>query len=237
MSYCLEMISAQPHRRHTIGILLCEWQFRLVYHCRAFVAVSEAFDIRHDRPKFVVAVAALWTANLETLGFNPHFVNAQGLISIRPEECLVTIDKTQLNTKGWLYRARGLLGRGTGVLSASVSDTGRGVIVKLNTPPRSREVEADLLVRANKIPNIIKIVCFAMWGNTLDGFGPDFVKLVGHFEVREFRALVVYPHCQPFDSIPQLEMFKNSFVKLVIGARSFGFLRPHPTHTLPYSTP
>ncbi|KAF8699751.1 hypothetical protein RHS03_06943, partial [Rhizoctonia solani] len=215
LSYCLETISAQPHRRHTIGVLLSEWRLQLVFHSRSFIVVSRAFDIRSDPVKLTVAFAALWTTDLKALGFDSHFIDNSGNVTIRPQECLVMIGDQEYTIDKVLFRARSLLGRGTGTLRA-VGKSQVKVVIKFNCPPKVRESEAELLEKAQDIPNIIKVAASATWGDTLDGFGPEFVAMVNHFELREFRVLVLSPVCSPLTSIADLETFKRSFRKLVI---------------------
>lgn len=222
LSYCLEVISTQAHRRHTFGMLLCEWQLQLVFHSRSFIVVSEAFDIRHDRVKLAVAIAALWTADLETLGFDSHFVNAHGNVAVRPDGCLVTIEGQTYTIGETLFRARSLFGRVTS--SFGTTDQVQAVM-KISSPPKSREVEAQLLQSAQDIPNVIKVVASAIWGSILDGFGADFVEAMKQFEVREFRVLVLSPICVPFTSIQEPEEFQKSFRKLVKGMCSSGHRR------------
>ncbi|QRV85648.1 hypothetical protein RhiJN_13666 [Ceratobasidium sp. AG-Ba] len=213
MSYCLEMATAQAHRRHTIGVLLCEWRLQLVLHTRAFIVVSEAFDIRHDRLKLTTAIAALWMANLETLGFDSHFVNNAEQLTVRSDGCRVTVENDTYVIEKTLFRARNLFGRATGAFAAS-SSSGR-VVIKINCPPTSREVEANFLKAAQGIPNIIRIIAAANWGDILKSFGADFTEAVQRFELREFRVVVLSPVCEPLTRVTDLEKFKVCFRKLV----------------------
>jgi hypothetical protein len=214
LSYNLEAISAQAHRRHTFGILLCKWQLQLVFHSRSYVVVSQSFDMRYDKVKLAVAFAVLWMADLGTLGFDPHFVDSGGHPAVRPEGCRVVVGNHTLAIGETLFRSRSLFGRGT----ATLATTGQvRAVLKINCPPKSRESEAELLHKAKGIPNIIQVTTSAVWGDTLDGFGPEFVDAVKQFEVQEFRILVLRPMCVPFTSIEDLEEFKKSFSKLVVG--------------------
>ncbi|KAG8705376.1 hypothetical protein FRC11_009085 [Ceratobasidium sp. 423] len=212
-SYLLEMISAQPHRRHTFGVLLCQWQLKLVCHTRSFIAVSEPIDIRRDQIQLTVAIAALWTASLETLGFHSQFVRPPGERSVRPEGCRVTISNQAYPIDSTIFSTRALFGRGS---AAFLSDGAVRVVIKISCPPKTREVEGDLLERAKNIPNIIRLEAKAIWGDTRHGFGPEFIEAIMMFEVREFRVLALSPVCEPFTSITDLEVFKESFRKLVV---------------------
>ncbi|KAL5639093.1 hypothetical protein ACGC1H_006571 [Rhizoctonia solani] len=113
------------------------------------------------------------------------------------------------------------MGRGASLLRAFRS-TGGIVAIKFNYPPKSREVEAQLLRRAQDagIPNIIRIIASEELDDTLAGFSPDLVAMLQRFELRQFRILVLSPLCEPFTIITDLNVFKQSFIKLVVAHRA-----------------
>ncbi|KAG8727489.1 hypothetical protein FRC11_013058 [Ceratobasidium sp. 423] len=221
LSYCLETMVAQPHRRHTIGLLLDNFRLQLVFHCRGFVVTSKSFDIRERRDKLTIAIAALWIADLETLGFEKRFIGLDGQPALDLINSSVSIGEMELNIKRAIYKARSLFGRGSAALvGADKNNPSALYVIKISCQVKTRESESAFLKAATHVPNVIRLVCSANWGCMLDGFGEDFLRSVGQFEAREFRVLVLSPLCELITVIEELSVFKTCFVKLVKAHRA-----------------
>ncbi|KAF8751643.1 hypothetical protein RHS01_08286 [Rhizoctonia solani] len=96
---------------------------------------QSSFDIRSDPVKLTVAFAALWTTDLKALGFDSHFIDNSGNVTICPQECLVMIGDQEYTIDKALFWARSLLGRGTCTLRA-VGKLQVKVVIKFNCPPK-----------------------------------------------------------------------------------------------------
>ncbi|KAJ1301877.1 hypothetical protein OPQ81_000717 [Rhizoctonia solani] len=221
LSYCLEAMVAQPHRRHTIGLLLENFRLQLVFHCRSFVVTSKPFDIREDRGKLTIAIAALWIADLETLGFEKRFIGSDGQPALYPIGSSVSVDGMELIIRRAIYRARSLLGRVSATLvGADKEDPSALYVIKISCQAQTRVPESEFLKAAADVPNVIRLVRSANWGDILDGFGEDFLRSVEQFEAREFRVLILSPVCELITAVEELSVFKECFVKLVKAHRA-----------------
>ncbi|KAJ1299361.1 hypothetical protein OPQ81_003772 [Rhizoctonia solani] len=221
LSYCLEAMVAQPHRRHTIGLLLENFRLQLVFHCRSFVVTSKPFDIREDQGKLAIAIAALWLADLETLGFEKRFIGPDGQPALYPIGSSVSVDGMELIVRRAIYRARSLLGRVSATLvGADKQDPSALYVIKISCQAQTRAPESEFLKAAANVPNVIQLVRSANWGNMLDGFGEDFLRSVEQFETREFRVLVLSPVCELITTVDESSVFKKCFVKLVKAHRA-----------------
>ncbi|KAH7325241.1 hypothetical protein B0J17DRAFT_633180 [Rhizoctonia solani] len=218
LSYSLEAMTAQPHRRYIIGLLLDGFCLQLVFHCRGFVVASKPFDIRVERVKLVVAVAALWLADLETLGFEKRFIGSDDKPALDPIGSDVSVGEMDLVVERIIYKARSLLGRGSATLvGADKKDRSALYVIKISCQVKTRVPESEFLEVAAGIPNVIRLVRSAEWGDMLEGFGKEFLRSVEEFESREFRVLVLSPVCELLTAIQEVSVFKTCFIKLVNG--------------------
>ncbi|CAE6474389.1 hypothetical protein ACGC1H_006210 [Rhizoctonia solani] len=215
LSYSLEAMTAQPHRRYVVGLLLDGFQLQLVFHCRSFVLTSAPFDIQMDPGRLAVAVAALWLADLETLGFEKRFIS-DGETALNPIGSEVSVGEMDTIVKRILYKARALFGRGSStLLVADKKDPSALYVIKISCQVKTRVPESEFLEAAADIPNVIHMAQSASWGDMLEGFGEEFLRSVQEFEPREFRVLVLSPVCELLTAIKEVPVFKACFVKLV----------------------
>ncbi|CAE6481567.1 unnamed protein product [Rhizoctonia solani] len=216
LSYSLESMAAQPHRRHSIGLVLDDFRLQLVFHCRGFVVTSRPFDIRVEQEKLVVAVAALWLADLETLGFERRVIGSEGKPALDPIGSEVSVGEMDLEIKRIIYKARALFGRGSAtLLGADKKDPSALYVIKISCQVKTRVPESEFLQSAADIPNVIRMAHSANWGDMLEGFGEEFLRSVQEFEPREFRVLVLSPVCELLTTIEDVSVFKTCFIKLV----------------------
>ncbi|CAE6378080.1 unnamed protein product [Rhizoctonia solani] len=216
LSYSLEAMTAQPHRRYTIGILLDDFNMQLVFHCRGFVLTSKPFDIQLEREKLTVAVAALWVADLATLGFERHIIGPDGKTALNLIGSELSVGGMDAVIKQTLYKARALFGRGSAAfLVADKKNPSALYVVKISCQAKTREPESEFLKAAADIPNVIRMARSANWGDMLEGFGQRFLELVEKYEPREFRVLVLSPVCELITAIKDASVLKTCFIKLV----------------------
>lgn len=208
------MACAQAHRRHTFGVLLREFKLQLVLHTRVCIVVSEPFDIRNERLSLVATFAALWMASFEVLGFDSHFLPAEDFPT-NPIGSKVTIEDDSYTIKTVISCARDVFGRGTAIYLASRDSPSVKVVIKVNTPPILREIEANLLNAARGVSNVITVEASAIWGDVLEGLGLE--EEVKAFELRETRVVVLSPVCEPLEKVRDLQKLKICFRKLLIG--------------------
>ncbi|KEP48718.1 kinase domain protein [Rhizoctonia solani 123E] len=168
-----------------------------------------------ERDKLAVAVAALWLADLETLGFEKRFIS-DGKTALDPIGSEVSVGKLDTIVKRILYKARALFGRGSAtLLVADKKDPSALYVIKISCQVKTRVPESEFLEAAADIPNVIKMAHSAKWGDMLEGFGEEFLRSVQDFESREFRVLVLSPVCELLTTIKDVSVFKMCFIKLV----------------------
>ncbi|CAE6482935.1 unnamed protein product [Rhizoctonia solani] len=216
LSDSLESMVAQPHRRHAIGIILDSFYLQLVFHCRGFIVTSRPFDIRVEREKLVIAIPALWLADLETLGFEKRVIGSERKPALGPIGSEVSVGEMDLDIKRILYKARTLFGRGSAtLLGADKKDPSALYVIKISCQVKTRMPESEFLRSAADVPNVIRMAHSANWGDMLEGFGEEFLRSVQEFESREFRVLVLSPVCELLTVIEEVSVFKTCFIKLV----------------------
>jgi hypothetical protein len=160
-SYALEFLSNGGLRSHVLGILVTDFQLRLLYYDRSIHVVSQKLDFLDELPTFLWVMHSLTSLSQEEYGFQdliPHqsYNVPRSIPSGRQSFDLFRglqiklkgITDTTLQLEEILYQNHGLIGRGTTVLSAtSLSERWKGepLIVKLSYPPTSRMSEKSIL--------------------------------------------------------------------------------------------
>ncbi|KAL8650153.1 MAG: hypothetical protein Q9210_003989 [Variospora velana] len=155
--YAREVLAAQDTRRFVVGFTLCASVMRLWEFDRVGGTASSSFDINRDGLRFVLSVLGYLWMNEEQLGFDPTFLESDGMRYI---EILRNDQQERLVIDQLMKRAPCVAGRATTCWRAHrEGDQSRmPLVIKDSWQFPEREEEGELLREAweNGVVNVAR---------------------------------------------------------------------------------
>jgi hypothetical protein len=160
-SYALEMLSNGGLRTHVLGFLIIKDELSLLYFDRSIFICSESLRFTQNPCEFIAILLILDKLSDEGWGLVPGFSHAANVLpnngkaarerskDIFSKQTLKLNNGCTVQFEKILSRHHGLIGRGTCVIRASVTNRPPGwdptVAVKISSPALNRKSESEIL--------------------------------------------------------------------------------------------
>ncbi|KAJ7025736.1 hypothetical protein C8F04DRAFT_1127406 [Mycena alexandri] len=209
-SYALEVLSNGGLRSHVISVLVSGKSLELLYYDRSIVVKSQPLDFTDDLSTFLAILHRFGSLNTAQWGYVPLVPIPRPL----PPGSTSTFspsfyDGDELNLRDMtlklgviVFRAHGIIGRGTVVVHATVlrappNNPGlvnKSVIVKWSWSPKSRAREADIINQARAHAadtNMRRHLPEVLYSEDLDGSIPECHRHLMKHLPDEYEARVI----------------------------------------------
>jgi hypothetical protein len=161
-SYALELLSNGGLRSHVIAALVSHNSLELLYYDRSIVVKSTPLPFTQDTATFLAIIYGFANLTLPQWGYPSLLKGPTPPIhdqfwSMYTGSILELSDGWKLSLEDVIFRAHGVIGRGTVVVRAKVTHSplpeliGKTVVVKWSWVPETRTPEADIVNNARQI--------------------------------------------------------------------------------------
>ncbi|KAJ7243568.1 hypothetical protein B0H12DRAFT_1188494 [Mycena haematopus] len=243
-SYALELLSNGGVRSHVVAALVSRNTLELLYYDRSVVVKSEPlrFTRPENRAAFLAVLSGFGNMDSPQWGYPKLLAppaNQQPLPdkptkgfwrSMHEDHVLELKDGWKLKLGKILFRAHGVIGRGTVVVQATVTScprlhlNGKTVVVKWSWVPTSRDSEADIVNGARQHaaqsrPEMLRHLPNIFHSQQFDDLNPECQQLLfqhlpaGAYEQRVLRV-IVQEELRPIDELKDPDELAQAFQQI-----------------------
>ncbi|KAJ7767986.1 hypothetical protein DFH07DRAFT_808337 [Mycena maculata] len=243
-SYALELLSNGGLRSHVVAVLVSRNSLELLYYDRSIVVKSEPLRFTDNTATFLAVLSGFAHLHSRRWGY-PALLEPPAIPQALPpkppkgfwrgmykDHVLKLGDHWKLTLGNILFRAHGVIGRGTVVVQATVTScprldlNGKTVVVKWSWVPKTRIPEVDIVngVRQHGIeqdrPEMLRHLPDIYHSQQFDALTPECQRSLfqnlpaGTYEERVLRVIVqeeLRPIDELEDPVKLAQAFKQNF--------------------------